>query len=806
MRPKLLISKTMRRLTWLLSIITFSAVTCLAQTSAFTYQGRLASSGAPASGAYQFEFKLFDASTGTNQIGATQTLVATVQNGSFSTQLDFGAAAFPAGADRWLEISVRANGSGDSYRVLSPRQQVSSVPFAVRSLTATNAENATSLAGVAAGNYVQTSDARLSDARTPTAGSGDYIQNLPGIGQQSGSFNISGGGTANILNARSQFNLNGNRILSGDLNTASVFTGFSAGLSSTTGGANSFFGTVAGASNTTGNNNSFFGAGAGVGNVTGGQNSFFGTSSGIGTTGSDNAFFGSSTGASNSTGGNNTLIGTQADVGAPDLSFATAIGAGAVVATSNTIALGRSSGFDTVVVPGNLSVAGSTSFAGTFGASIFNAATSYHIGGNRVLSSDGSFNLFTGAGAGQVNSSGARNAFIGTGAGELNESGSDNTFVGGGAGALNVSGSLNVFVGKYAGIHQTFGDNNTLIGALADVGGHEQYISFATAIGAGASVSTSNTIALGRGNGADAVIIPGSLSASSVSASSLSANSIDAPQYKIGGARVLSVPGQLNVFVGVGAGQANSQGFNNSFFGGDAAFSNTWGANNSFFGASAGFATTTGTENTFLGAGAGHLNVTGESNTIIGQNANVGSGALNFATALGAGATVYTSNTVVLGRPEDTVVAPNLLEVHTFGAAGSTHLCFNIAKQISSCSSSIRYKQNINRFTSGLSLIKRLRPVSFNWRAGNQPDLGLVAEEVAGVEPLLTITNDKGEIEGVKYDRVGVVLVNAVQEQQRQIEAQQKQIDEQKKLIEALKSLACSQNPTAQICKSSNRD
>ena len=166
--------------------------------------------------------------------------------------------------------------------------------------------------------------------------------------------------------------------------------------------------------------------------------------------------------------------------------------------------------------------------------------------------------------------------------------------------------------------------------------------------------------------------------------------------------------------------------------------------------------------------------------------------------------------------------------VKALGAAGSTNLCRNPNNEISTCSSSIRYKQNINPFNQGLSLIKQLRPVSFNWRANNQTDFGLVAEEVAAVEPLLTTVNDKGETEGVKYDRVGVVIINAVNEQQAQIEAQQKEILEQKQLDEqnqliieqqkkleaaqkqiqkqqsefaALKSLVCSQNPTAELCK-----
>ena len=128
----------------LLLVVTliFATTNALAQTSAFTYQGKLGAGGSPANGDYQFECKLFSDVTAGSQIGSTQTVVATVTNGGFTTQLDFGVAAFPAGKDRWLEISVRLNGSADDYTVLSPRQQVNSVPFSVRSLKATNADNA----------------------------------------------------------------------------------------------------------------------------------------------------------------------------------------------------------------------------------------------------------------------------------------------------------------------------------------------------------------------------------------------------------------------------------------------------------------------------------------------------------------------------------------------------------------------------------------------------------------------------------------------------------------------------------------
>src|ERR1035438_7667967 len=80
-----------------------------AQGTAFTYQGRLNSSGSPVNGSYDLTFALFSVSSGAGQVGNTVTNTATfVSNGLFMATLDFGA-NFP-GADRWLEIGVRALG------------------------------------------------------------------------------------------------------------------------------------------------------------------------------------------------------------------------------------------------------------------------------------------------------------------------------------------------------------------------------------------------------------------------------------------------------------------------------------------------------------------------------------------------------------------------------------------------------------------------------------------------------------------------------------------------------------------------
>jgi hypothetical protein len=106
-----------------------------AQTTEFVYQGQLQNSGVPANGNFDFEFLLFDALTGGAQVGSTLTRSAVVvANGTFAVRLDFGS-NFP-GANRFIEIHVRQTGGG-GFTPLSPRNQILSAPYAIRSMTVT---------------------------------------------------------------------------------------------------------------------------------------------------------------------------------------------------------------------------------------------------------------------------------------------------------------------------------------------------------------------------------------------------------------------------------------------------------------------------------------------------------------------------------------------------------------------------------------------------------------------------------------------------------------------------------------------
>jgi len=177
-----------------LLLLAAATQSAFAQSStAFSYQGRLQDGGAAANGTYDLQFALFDAASAGTQQGANVTLSSVqVTGGVFTVQLDFGVTAFP-GAARFLQISVRAGGSTGAYTLLTPRQALSATPYALRSASAAAADNAMQLGGVAASQYVQTADPRLSDARTPTPFNNNYIQNQNGA-RQVANFDISGNG------------------------------------------------------------------------------------------------------------------------------------------------------------------------------------------------------------------------------------------------------------------------------------------------------------------------------------------------------------------------------------------------------------------------------------------------------------------------------------------------------------------------------------------------------------------------------------------------------------------------------------
>ena len=114
------------------------------------------------------------------------------------------------------------------------------------------------------------------------------------------------------------------------------------------------------------------------------------------------------------------------------------------------------------------------------------------------------------------------------------------------------------------------------------------------------------------------------------------------------------------------------------------ALNNTAGGN-AFFGSGAGSGNTIGGTNSFFGLIAGQNNTTGSDNTMIGFNANPASADLNFATAIGSGSTVLSSNTIALGRSS----GADIVVLYGLGTGGIQPLCRNALYQMSTCGSGL---------------------------------------------------------------------------------------------------------------------
>jgi N-acetylneuraminic acid mutarotase len=129
----------------LFSTFAMHVSTGFAQGTAFTYQGRLTDNGGDASGIYDLRFSIYDLGTGGALVsGPVVSGFTPVSNGLFTVILDFGPAVFD-GNPRWLEIGVRTNGSVGSYFTLSPRQPLTTAPYAITAGNVTGPINGASI-------------------------------------------------------------------------------------------------------------------------------------------------------------------------------------------------------------------------------------------------------------------------------------------------------------------------------------------------------------------------------------------------------------------------------------------------------------------------------------------------------------------------------------------------------------------------------------------------------------------------------------------------------------------------------------
>jgi hypothetical protein len=175
----------------------FAAGRGAAQTTAFTYQGRFTDATAaqqPTSGTYNMQFALYGSPAGGDQVGATVSNSSVqVVNGVFTVVPDFGANAFP-GADRFLEIRV-FNSSAGAFVTLTPRQQITSSPYSIRTISAGQAD---SLSANCAGCVTSAQINSLDGAKiTGAVANATTAVNVSGVvGTTNGGTGLSGAGVA----------------------------------------------------------------------------------------------------------------------------------------------------------------------------------------------------------------------------------------------------------------------------------------------------------------------------------------------------------------------------------------------------------------------------------------------------------------------------------------------------------------------------------------------------------------------------------------------------------------------------------
>ncbi|MCA4898745.1 MAG: tail fiber protein [Bacteroidota bacterium] len=437
----------------------------------------------------------------------------------------------------------------------------------------------------------------------------------------------------------------------------------------TTGGANAAFGTAALTNNTasnntavgnsaltantTGSNNSAVGTQSLSSTTTGGFNSALGQGSLINnTTGFNNTGVGMNALSTNTTGSSNTALGYFANVSTNALTNATAIGANASVTTSNTIQLGDAAvttvnvgtGTTAKLVAGQLQITGGT------------------LGAGRVLTSDASGNATwqpaSGGGWGLTGNAATVDGtnFIGTtdfiplnfrvggiASGRIDPVAIQaNTFFGYSSGSGN-SGTISTGFG-FQSLQANTGSNNTAFGGYSMVANTSGFAN--TAVG-------SNALRVNTTGAANTAL----------GVSTLAQNTTGSNNTAIGG-NVLNqnTTGTENTAVGTQSMQLNTAGASNTAMGFYALLQNQ-ANNNVAMGWRALESNNTGAGNTAIGTRAGYTaiianaNVSGSNNTFIGFNSGPGTSTqISNAMAIGANATVNTSNTVQLGDANVTTV------------------------------------------------------------------------------------------------------------------------------------------------------
>jgi hypothetical protein len=364
--------------------------------------------------------------------------------------------------------------------------------------------------------------------------------------------------------------------------------------------------------------------------------------------------------------------------------------------------------------------------------------------------SSGNDNVMIGYQAGNSTSSGSDNTFIGNNAGKLNQTNGNNVYIGDLAGWYT-QGNYNVFIGSSAGSFKNSGNKNIMLGYYAGggslvkvsgCGDDNIFIGYRT--GSNTGVSSSDNVFIGN----------------------------QAGWYNSTGLR--------SIYIGKEAGYSSTNGEDNVYVGYYAGNSNTSGDYNTYIGQFAGGNGSTGYNNTYLGASAGEF-ATGHDNVFIGHNAGsseTGNYKLYIDNSATTSPLIYgdfnTPYVVINGNSSHRTGSLANAELIVYGQAGGYGAWINVSDK--------KVKKNIVTIDNALMKTLSLRGVYYDWKDPEKYEdgtqIGFIAQEVNEVIPEVVRTD--GEDYAMQYAPITALLVEAIKEQQQQINEKESEIEKLK--------------------------
>jgi hypothetical protein len=386
------------------------------------------------------------------------------------------------------------------------------------------------------------------------------------------------------------------------------------------------------------------------------------------------------------------------------------------------------------------------------------------------------FNTAEGTDALYSLTTGTENTAIGYNALYYDTIGANNTAIGLDALFRNTSGNYNTANGLQALYHNTTGSSNTAIGMNALY--YNTTGNFNTANGSQAlednTMGYSNTA-----NGFNALYHNTTGSNNTVNGA---------------GALLSNTTGIGNTATGVDGLSNNISGVYNAADGMQALFSNTTGQRNSALGVNALYSNTTGNYNSALGANALMHNTIGSSNIALGNaagtNLTTGSGNIE----IGHTGVAAEANTIRIGTSQTRAFMAGVKNAVT---SAGVPVYVNASGQLGTNPSSRRFKEQIKAMDKASEALLALKPVTFRYKHELDPNgiaqFGLVAEEVAQVDPDLVVRDAEGKVFSVRYEAVNAMLLNEFLKEHRKVEEQERKVQQQEATVAELKSIVANQ-------------